>query len=331
MALADLTYRRVEVSITYSAWADVITAIKTALQATAYTGVYPEGTNPSRTAGSGRAWSLETEVTGEALVCRAPTDGGTPNQRVIIAGSSSVKTPKMASPDTYASSRVLVGLAPNGGTLTTWDGSGANDPMGANNYFSGYWRGSGVVGTLVPTKLIWVESSETFCLFVQYGANLWQGVICGAILEPDSTDSQDCESDGRLYGIITSGGSNAGITADIFSQQARFTGTDALANGVHVGMKLPGQSTWRLMRRTHNFMSSVDGCVTSPSGKVRPWPIVYADNTSPFKVYGYLRGMRMLERYACNAIKTEGGTARWITISANDAPSTGDTLGFKVS
>jgi hypothetical protein len=93
---------------------------------------------------------------------------------------------------------------------------------------------------------------------VETSAGVSYGVILGALLDPESTDVvNDSESDGKLYGMITSG-TTANISG-IMNSTTQFLDHSATQSENHAGIFTPGGSTLLTMSRrarTVNAMST---------------------------------------------------------------------------
>lgn len=157
-----------------------------------------------RTVGTGSAgtWTKVTRGQTECLYCDTPTN--TLNQRIMIAGTDSSPTITMQSGETYTANTMMVNLVKNAGagtpTGTTWNTA---DPFTGGQVFGwGKWwpttNGAGVV-------YLW-EAKDAIAVVAAHanGAPVY-GFIAGAVIDPESSDTVDAESDGKLYGVIRSG------------------------------------------------------------------------------------------------------------------------------
>ena len=285
MPLSTLTWRRIaDVTVSSANVENYLDAIHTALGATAYT----DGTG--RTAGTGRAWS---SVKGGAPTDRCvltPPSGSGCNSNVIVAGFNGARTPQMKSPDTYLANALHVLHASNGGTLTTWNGTGGSDPLGAGINFVPYSRASAACSS---TGLVCVyECAEQICVMVRVGASSWYG-FCTLTLDPYSAESVDAESDGRLYGLVT-GGSTAVITT--FESSALAWWAHGTSNGAaHAWYLQPGTSTVLILQREFTRSGSNAGMGVLNSGKWARMPSWYRESVSN-NLVGELRAIRRTGR-----------------------------------
>ena len=163
---------------------------------------YADGT--SRTVGAGVAWTFsryQLSNNTEAVYGSPPTN--TLNQKVIIAGSTSVYTPVMLSGATYASSVLFVGLAKNSGNFSTWNG--------ATPFTSGSFTGYAAFHSKQSTYGLTIkcyESQDAVMVLVWStgGGTACGGFAAGGLIDPESGDTtSDAESDGKLYALCVSG------------------------------------------------------------------------------------------------------------------------------
>lgn len=211
---------------------DTLSAINTAFSAT----TYADGS--ARTPGSGSAWTATAVTNGVSLA--PPSGGGAVTQRVLFAGSTGAATPTMASPDTYATSTLLLGTAKNVGAFNAWD---AALPYTSGQWF-GYWRVCGF-----GTAASWVyafEGRESVLVLVENSAGGIFYSIGGAIGDPESTNSLDAESDGRLIGQGVSG--TAVVQTDNWTRTSgsgarTFFWNNAPAATPHFGFFVPGSAS----------------------------------------------------------------------------------------
>lgn len=271
MSLTTLTWRELPTQTVSSATADAyLTAIVLALAST----TYADGS--ARTPGTGSAW---TESHGgspvEYIVVTDPS--GDIDSRVLIAAKGSA-TPKMLSPDTFLASGLHLGVGPDGGTLTTWDGAGVNDPLGAGKRFSGYVRFSAAC-TGGTGFVVVFESAEGLAIGVKIGAN-WYAVLAGALFDPESTNSARCEVDGRVYAILTSG--STAISTTFESNSNTFSVANTVSpGGVHSVYLLPRTSTWRAIQRIgYRIVAAGSGTLKAADGAFVLPDIQFEDTTT---------------------------------------------------
>ena len=237
MSLEHINWRFVGSQAFVSA---TVAAVLDAVYALGTSATYANGS--PRTQGAGSAWTFvgnryQNTGTTEALYPAPPVN--TLGGRVLLAGAASLPTPSptMASPDIAVANCLLGNVVKNAGAFSSWN---AASPMTSGQTF-GYWR---IWLTSAGTGSVYLyESRDALLVVITAGANAyaWMG---GAIGDPETTDSLDGESDGKLYGQITQGSSATWPFAWFNITTATFPTNNAGSSGsAHVGVFTPGGST----------------------------------------------------------------------------------------
>jgi hypothetical protein len=209
--------------------------------------LYADGSVRTPGSGSAGTW-LRYQNTGvtESLRCNPATN--TLAQQIILGGYAAASVPSplptMASPDTSAADVVMISLNKNSGAFATWN---AALPFTSGQFF-GYWRawatsnGIGSVDLYECTEGVWIVWRNST------GASTFHA-FAGAGIDPESPNTTlDAESDGKLYGVWTTGATNATTTSG-FSTVAASTARapwnhSATANtGNHAAIFTPGAGT----------------------------------------------------------------------------------------
>lgn len=210
----------------------ILDAIYTALTSATY---YDAS---ARTAGAGSAWTFsryQNAGTTEAVYGTPPTDAIA--HRAIFAGVNAARTPLMASPDTWLANCLMVSVAKNAGAFASWDHASA--PFTSGQFF-GYWR---VYAGTTAAKVHVYESQECLAVFVEETGGSVYGALAGALWDPESSDTtNDSESDGRLYGVVTSGSGSA-VSATFNTTASAFLGHSVTIGNAHAGIFQPGSSS----------------------------------------------------------------------------------------
>lgn len=238
MSLPSVAWRYVGVqSFGTPSLAGVLDAIHTL--ATAAT--YADGSPRTQGSGSAGTWSrVQSGGVTECVYVSPPVNQI--SQRIMLAGASYTPSPSptMASPDTFSSADLMVNVVKNAGTFGTWNSS---TPFGASSRTFGWWK-CWASGTGAGSVRLWESKESIAILFSNSTGSAASGFMAGAILDPESPDTLvDAESDGRLYGIVTSGTSL--IPADMHTNgnQNEFFLRHSTANGwPHAGVFVPGAS-----------------------------------------------------------------------------------------
>ena len=188
------------------------------------------------------AWTFtrrQVSTVTNAITCEAPAALGLISPVVIFAGRTLPGTPTTLTPDTTAASVPLVGVNKNGGAYNSWD---AALPM-TSGQFSGYWRAGSTGSNAVATILRCFVSQETIFVQVIQTATIQSWVYAGALLQPYTNDtSLACETDGRLYGMVTPGSAGAVSLSWLTTNSAYFSHSTT-ANATHAGVFQPNSAT----------------------------------------------------------------------------------------
>lgn len=250
------------------------------------TGSYADGT--SRIQGTNSAWNFTNNIfqsssITEAVWCTPP---GTNAQTILIAGSA-VNQPTgsaMATPDVATTNNMFVNITKGSGSYNSWT---QNPPITGGTTF-GFWK-CWTTAAAAGTVYLW-ESKECVAVILGKTDGTTYGFIAGAIIDPESSDATDAESDGRLYGIMTSG-VNAVITTSFNSTAATsFISAHSAGNGdAHGGVFNPGLSTITTLKTNQQLKSSDTTTMRTNSGKFVRQPILMCKFNSPFSFVGRLR------------------------------------------
>jgi hypothetical protein len=250
MSLAPLAWRYVGASAFASA---TVAAVLDALFTLGTAVTYADTT--TRTPGTESAWTWSRyQNAGTTQACYATPPTATLGLRVILAGASALPAPSptMAAPDVAAINVLHANVVKNAGAFATWN---AASPFTSGQAF-GYWRVWATSAGVGTVRLY--EGTEACLVLVETSAGVSYGVILGALLDPESTDVvNDSESDGKLYGMITSG-TTANISG-IMNSTTQFLDHSATQSENHAGIFTPGGSTLLTMSRrarTVNAMST---------------------------------------------------------------------------
>ena len=227
---------------------------------------YADGT--TRTVGSGSAWTWSRyQNAGTTEACYATPPTATLGLRVILAGAASLPSPSptMAAPDAAAINVLNVNVVKNAGSFASWN---AASPFTSGQTF-GYWRVWATAAGVGTVRLY--EGTEAVLVLIETASATAYGAILGAILDSESTDvTLDSESDGKLYGIITSG-TQSNISGTIYTT-AQFLNHSSSASFHHAGIFTPGGSTLLTM----NLRIEASASMTTTGLKTRSGRFVRA-------------------------------------------------------
>ena len=211
---------------------------------------------------SGFAWTWNFDastrtVGGVKTACYAVPASGALNQQIIVMGIPTTGSVAGAVWKQYIDLRDLgymyAGVAKNSGVYTTFDN--ASTPFTVGD-FTGFALFSNVTPTAGITLLFMWESAEA--VFIQLRNAPTSGQVSfagmGAFVDPLSTNLANAETDGRLYGVSTTG-SVAIVPA---AWMASTSGGEMFAHGAtngngHFGTFTPGAGTVTNCTRGQTF------------------------------------------------------------------------------
>jgi hypothetical protein len=240
MSLSPLAWRYVGAQAFGAA---TVAAVLDALYTLGTAVTYADAT--TRTPGSGSAWTwsrYQNASVTEACYATPPTE--TLGLRVILAGAASLPSPSptMATPDAAGANVLNCNIVKNAGSFASWN---AASPFTSGQTF-GYWRVWATAAGVGTVRLY--EGTEAVLVLIETASAATYGAILGAILDSESTDLvSDSESDGKLYGIITSG-TSANISGVIHTT-SQFLDHSTTTSQHHAGIFTPGGSTLLTMNR----------------------------------------------------------------------------------
>ncbi len=208
MSLPTLTYKYIG---KFNSPAVTVSGTMAALSNAFASTTYSDGS--SRVTGSGVAWTPTVQLaagTGVTLAVALTPVTSTLGHKIVYAGGGT-GAPTMISPDAYTTARTIFGLCKNAGNFGSWTDA---NPF-ATGQFSGY--------TGFCTALNAIHAYESQDTVVVIGENSVGSVfitMAGAILDPESSNASTAESDGKIYGLLTTGYSAAGATPHAYTNIA---------------------------------------------------------------------------------------------------------------
>lgn len=324
MSLATLNWKKTApVNVAASTVAGQLDALYSCLTKT----TYEDGS--ARSAGSGSAWTAgRYQIAGpvtEAVYCTPPT--GTIAHRLIFAGSTTAKTPTMATPDTWATNCVLAGLAKNAGAFNAWD----NAAPFTSGQFYGYWRATST-GAGTWSRVWIIESQEALFVVFELTTGVCYAVLGGAYLDPESSTSGSCESDGARYGLAVSG-SGIAWTAAAFQTGNSFLGYSAtIAQYHHMVADVGAVATFATAKLGLLLNGNSITGLKNQAGEaaVIPFPIVGFSGTPNDYFFGVTRQFGMRGSVVSGTKRTNTSAVIQFYNASYSTVSAGDGLGFKV-
>jgi hypothetical protein len=287
MSLAALHHRKLTtVTAASGGIVDMLNAIWAAVQPSVTT--YTDGTTRVFTpGGTGWTWS-RYQLAGVTQAVYASPPNGALNQRIIIAGATTTPSPSPTMIiDTYVANRLHIGINKNSGIFNAWNA--------ALPFTSGQWSGYvalAAANPLLPVAFSILETEETVQIGVLTGsAGAMYGAGLGALIDPDTGDAVDAESDGRVYGMWTVGTSTL-ATAMLNSAVINvFMGHGGSATNAHFLTFTPGNGTMVATLRDSVLSLQTAATRTTRAGRF-PATVMYANCTANW--CGRIRELRVI-------------------------------------
>jgi hypothetical protein len=319
MALPALNWRRLApVTLAANDVNAALDAIYTA--GTAVT--YADGS--ARVPGTGSAWTWNRDTTNvlqpgaTTAAYASPPLATALTQRVIFAGSTAAPTAMpVYQTDTRAAGIVYASSVKNAGAYSDWNSA---TPFTTGDCL-GFARSAVTQVTAAFTTLNLWESQEAIAVqYSRVAPNVNTSItVVGAFVDPGATANG--ESDGRLYGLTTSGNNNY-VSATFWGSS-----TDALfweisvANQNHFGLFSPGSASVTTYRRFGTYTPSAT--LLSLGGEVPLVPICVTNvlGTTP----AVLRQMFLTRDILSNLTLQNAGVPEGYTLGANYRTTNADT------
>ena len=166
--------------------------------------------------------------------------------RIVFFANASSQSVTMLSPDSETTNRLHVGIS-KGVTVETLStvASGGN-PYGSTT-FSGFWLCSTILTSITNIWALFSEEGLSLAMDTN-SANSVCGCDVGAVIDPRSERSGNCETSGRIYGMSVSGNAawSSGFWASVSGGRWYHSTT---AGQAHAGCFQPGTSGWITLRR----------------------------------------------------------------------------------
>ena len=311
MALPTLNWRRLApVVLAGNTINDALAALYTA--GTAVT--YADGS--ARVPGTGSAWTWAVDTTNAlqpgattAAYASPPTVTAV-TQRVIFAGSTAAPTAMpLYSNDTRAANIVYASIVKNPGVYSNWNSA---TPFTTGDCL-GFARAAVTQTTALFTTLHMWESQEAVAIqYSRVAPNVSTSVtMAGAFIDPGATANG--ESDGRLYGIATSGNNNYLSSTFWSSTVDSLYADNNTANRARCGVFVPNTATLELTTRVTT--ATVSATFLSRNNDI-PLVPVYVSSLSG-QSPAVLREIRLSRDILSDLTLQNGGVVKGYTLGAN--------------
>ena len=337
MPLPTLNWRRLApVTLAANTVNSMLDAIYTA--GTAVT--YADGS--TRTPGTDCAWTWSRDTTNALQTGATTATWGTPPtsfpgvtnpgtvipQTVIWAGSTAAPTNTLQYTSTTSDARtadiIYVGQCKNPGAYSNWNT--------ATPFTTGEFTGFATAAPL-PSAAVWgqmqmYESQEAVVVqFWRSGVNIQTASsIAGAFVDPNSASSKVSETDGRLYGLSSSGSNNYNSSTFLSATSVALFYEASVSTNSRCGFFSPGTATINGLRR---FGSFTPGTTTvSPNSDIPLLPL-YAASISTFVVPRFREIFIVRDLLSAQRIQV-GGVDYAYVLGANWQTTAADALALKV-
>ncbi len=262
----------------------------------------------TRTVGSGSAGTWTKVQVAGTTECVYVTPVTSPlSHRIMFGGTSYTPTPSptMRTPDSYAANTLMVNVVKNAGAFASWNAA-APFTSGENFGFWKLWPTTAGAGNVY----LW-ESKDSVAVLINTSSGTTYGCIAGAIIDSESSDTTvDSESDGALYGIVTSG--STVISTSFWTGQGQFSavflGHSGSDSQSHAGVFSPASSTVINISPTQQFITSPSSTgLKTRSGRFARTAIIMR-SASPDNYIGRLREIYAYSDAQAPAVQSDGAS-----------------------
>lgn len=337
MPLPTLNWRRLApVALAANTINSMLDAIYTA--GTAVT--YADGS--TRTPGTNCAWTWSRDTTNALQPGATTAVWGTPPtsfpgvtnpgtvipQTIIWAGSTAIPTATLqytsSTSDARLANILYVGQCKNPGAYTDWN---TGTPF-TTGQFTGFATAAPTPAAAVWGQMQMYESQEAVVvLFWRAAANVQTSAsIAGAFLDPGSASASVSETDGRLYGIGSSGSNNYNSATFLSATSDALFYEANVSTNSRCGMFIPGTSTINGVRRFGSFTPSTG--TLSLNNEIPLLP-VYATSISTIAVPRIREIFIIRDLLAAQRIQV-GGVDYAYVLGANWQTTAADALALTV-
>jgi hypothetical protein len=232
----------------------------------------------------------------------------------------------MASPDTWATNIVLAGLAKNAGAFNAWD----NAAPFTSGQFYGYWRAANT-GSGTFSRVWIIESQEALFVVIELTTGVCIPILGGAYLDPESSTSGACESDGARYGLAV--GSATAWSSTSFQTGANFLGHSASnAQYHHMIADVGAVATFATAKLGTLLASNSSTALKNQAGEavVLPTVVVGFSGTPNDYFFGVTRQFGVRGQVVSGTKRTNTSAVIQFYNASYSTAAAGDGLGFKV-
>lgn len=265
---------------------------------------YADGS--TRTPGSGSAWTWGRDTTNAFQTGVTTALYGTPpvdaiGHRVCMAASTVVGTPGSKQfQDAYTAGIIMIGTAKNAGSYGNW--TNGTTPFTTGDFTGFVHAGRGTGSVTITTVYMW-ESQECIAIQMIHSAGNLSEAWAGAFIDPLSANALNAESDGRLYGVATTGSSITAVAARNTSGTSGGFWHAAGSGTQHCGVFVPGSATVQTAYKGTIGVSNIpfSPTLTAKNGDIPRLPISMVYLNSPYFA-GQLRQIYMTRNAASTGL-----------------------------
>lgn len=285
---------------------------------------YADGS--TRTPGSGSAWTWGRDTTNTFQTGATTALYGTPpvdaiGHRVCMAASTNAGSPGSKQfIDSYAANVIMIGTAKNAGVYGNW--TNGTTPFTTGDFTGFVHAGRGTASVTISTVYMW-ESQECIAIQMVHSTGNLSEAWAGAFIDPLSSNSLNAESDGRLYGVMTTGSALVAAGSRNTSNTSAGFWHNISATQAHCGVFVPGSATVQTAFKgtvgVNNTVFSAN--LTAKNGDIPRLPISMAYTNSPYFA-GQLRQIYMTRNAASTGLTWSiGGVPQGYIITSSSTTS----------
>lgn len=319
MSLATLDHQRWSpVTVATNTAAGILDAIYTTItQTTDYAGVAIASplTNVTKRQNAGVTESVDFGFAVNSLSCKAQ-----------ICGVNAARTPLMSASTggahTYSSNTLMVGITRSAGAYQAWDHATAPWTSGATLGLQKWYT----VASFTAAKIHAFISAETLWVYLETSAGSFLAMGVGALIDPETATTTAAETDGRLYGALTTAPATA-IPSSFHNSDTNWLSYSAVAGGGVSALVLqPGTGNGWQVRRHGISNASSTTTLANAANEAAALPMFFVNpNTDRF--LGRLREVTQVRDSKMGLRQAPGGTDRWY-YAGSSTTADADCIGY---
>jgi len=320
MSLVSLSHRRMApVTVSTNTAPGILDAIYTAItQANDYAGVALPSplTSVTKRQNAGVTESVDFGFTTNAMSVKAQICG-------VNAARSPLMNSSTGGAHTYASNSLMVGLTRNAGAYQAWDHATAPWTSGSTLGLSRWYA----VGSFTASKIYAYISAESVWVYLENSAGGVLGMGVGALIDPETTNTTAAETDGRLYGAITSAPGLANPSTFHASDTGWMSHAASATGASFLALQPATGNGWQARRHSICNASSTT-TLSNANNEPAALPIFYYNpNTDRF--VGRLREVTQVRDSKLNLRQAPSGVDRWF-YAGTSTTADADSVGYMV-